>query len=64
MVTRRKATSLSGLRWRTFATRATARSCLGHPGWRDDQRHGLAMGRSADPYSYAMVVTFVYRVAW
>ena len=43
-----------------FATRATARSCLGHPGWRDDQRHGLAMGRSADPYSYAMVVTFVY----
>ena len=43
-----------------FATRATARSCLGHPGWRDDQRHALAMGRSADPYSYAVVVTFVY----
>ena len=43
-----------------FASRAVARWCLGRPGWRDDQRHGLAMARSADPMSYATVVTFVY----
>ena len=40
--------------------RAFARYCLGRPGWRDDQRHGLAMARSADPLSYAAVVTYVY----
>jgi hypothetical protein len=33
---------------------------LGHPGWRDDMRHGLDMARSADPYSYATVVSLVY----
>ena len=43
-----------------FATRAMARYCLGRPGWRDDLRHGLAMARSADPMSYAAVVTYVY----
>ena len=43
-----------------FATRAIARYCLGRPGWRDDLRHGLAMARSADPLSYAAVVSFVY----
>ena len=43
-----------------FATRAMARYCLGRPGWRDDLRHGLAMARSADPMSYATVVTYVY----
>jgi hypothetical protein len=43
-----------------FATRAFARYCLGRPGWRDDQRHGLAMARSADPASYATVVCYVY----
>ena len=43
-----------------FMTRAIARYCLGHPGWRDDQRHGLAMARSADPASYAIVVGYVY----
>ena len=43
-----------------FATRAIARYCLGRPGWRDDLRHGLAMARSADPMSYATVVTYVY----
>ena len=43
-----------------FATRACARYCLGRPGWRDDLRHGLAMARSADPVSYAGVVTYVY----
>jgi len=43
-----------------FAQRAIARCCLGRPGWRDDQRHGLAMARSADPMSYARVVAYVY----
>jgi class 3 adenylate cyclase len=43
-----------------FTMRAAARYCLGRPGWRDDQRHGLAMARSADPLSYATVVTYVY----
>ncbi|MGO8935691.1 MAG: ATP-binding protein [Mycobacterium sp.] len=43
-----------------FATRAVARYCLGRPGWRGDQRHGLAMARSADPMSYALVVTYIY----
>ena len=43
-----------------FTTRAMARYCLGRPGWRDDQRHGLAMARSADPLSHAVVVTYVY----
>jgi class 3 adenylate cyclase len=43
-----------------FTSRAVARYCLGRPGWRDDQRHGLAMTRSADPLSYATVVTYVY----
>ncbi len=43
-----------------FTTRAIARYWLGRPGWRDDLRHGLAMARSADPMSYATVVTYVY----
>jgi hypothetical protein len=43
-----------------FAMRAVARWCLGRPGWREDQRLGLAMARSADPHSYAIVVTLVY----
>jgi len=43
-----------------FASRAMARWCLGRPGWRDDQQHALAMARSADPMSYATVVTYVY----
>jgi class 3 adenylate cyclase len=43
-----------------FTTRAQARYCLGRPGWRDDQRRGLAMARSADPVSYAGVVTYGY----
>jgi hypothetical protein len=45
-----------------FTTRAIARYCLGHPGWRDDLRHGLAMARSADPLSYATVVAYAYFV--
>jgi class 3 adenylate cyclase len=43
-----------------FTNRAMARFCLGRPGWRHDLRHGLAMARSADPLSYAMVVGYVY----
>ncbi len=46
----------------TLATRAMARYLLGRPGWRDDLRQGLAMVRSADPLSYATVVTYVYSV--
>ncbi len=45
-----------------FTTRGAARYFLGRPGWRDDLRHGLAMARSADPLSYATVVTYVYGV--
>ena len=45
-----------------FTTRALTRYHLGRPGWRDDQAHGLAMARSADPYSYATAVTYVYLV--
>ena len=45
-----------------FTMRAIARYCLGRPGWRDDQRHALAMARSADPMSYANVVAWVYLV--
>jgi hypothetical protein len=37
-----------------------ARYCLGRDRWRDDLRHGLAMARSTDPYSYAAVVAFGY----
>jgi class 3 adenylate cyclase len=43
-----------------LTTRSMARWCLGRPGWRDDQQHGLAMARSADPLSYAVVVTYIY----
>jgi class 3 adenylate cyclase len=41
-------------------SRAIGRYCLGRPGWRDDLRHALVMGRSADPLSYARVVTYGY----
>ncbi len=41
-------------------SRALGRYCLGRPGWRDDLRHGLVMGRSADPLSYARVVVYGY----
>lgn len=43
-----------------FSTRGLARYCLGRPGWRDDLRQGVAMARSADPLSYALVVAYVY----
>ena len=43
-----------------LTTRAIARYCLGRPGWRDDLRHGLAIGRSTDPLIYAGAVGWVY----
>ena len=43
-----------------FATRGLARCSLGLPGWRDDQRHGLAIARSADPMSYTGAIAYVY----
>jgi class 3 adenylate cyclase len=45
-----------------FATRAIARYAQGRPGWRDDLQQALAMARSADPLSYARVVTYAYLV--
>jgi hypothetical protein len=38
--------------------RGFVRYFLGHPGWRDDMDCALAMGRSADPVTYAAVVCF------
>ncbi|MBV8349609.1 MAG: cyclase, partial [Mycolicibacterium sp.] len=43
-----------------LSSRAIGRYFLGRPGWRDDLRRGLAMARSADPLSYATVVTYAY----
>jgi class 3 adenylate cyclase len=43
-----------------LASRGLARWCLGRPGWRDDQRRGLAMAHSADPLSHTWVVSDVY----
>ncbi len=43
-----------------IAQRGFARFWLGLPGWRDDQRQGLTMARSADALSYAAAVSFVY----
>jgi hypothetical protein len=40
--------------------RAIARYWLGGDGWRDDLCHGLAMARSADPMSYATVISWIY----
>ena len=43
-----------------YASRGVARSCLGRPGWRDDLRHGLAMGRNADAVSSAATISLSY----
>jgi class 3 adenylate cyclase len=43
-----------------FAQRAMARYTLGRPGWREDQRRGLAMAHGADSLSYVTVVSYVY----
>src|SRR4029077_883411 len=45
-----------------FMARGDARYCLGRPGWRDDLHRAVAMARSADPVSYAVVVTYAYLV--
>jgi hypothetical protein len=43
-----------------FTMRGIGRYFLGRPGWRDDLRQGLAMARSVDTLSYAMVVAYAY----
>jgi hypothetical protein len=43
-----------------FTMRGIGRYFLGRPGWREDLRRGLAMARSVDPLSYAMVVAYAY----
>jgi class 3 adenylate cyclase len=43
-----------------LAVRGIARCSLGLPGWRDDQRHAVAMARRADPLSYTGVIAYVY----
>jgi class 3 adenylate cyclase len=43
-----------------LGSRGMARYFLGRPGWREDLRYGLSMGRRADPASYAGVVSYVY----
>ncbi len=43
-----------------LTSRGVARYFLGRPGWRDDLRHGLAIGRSADPMSYAATISLSY----
>ncbi|MGA7052810.1 MAG: adenylate/guanylate cyclase domain-containing protein [Mycobacterium sp.] len=45
-----------------FAQRASARYCLGRPGWQDDVRQALAMGRDTDPVTFVRVVMYVYLV--
>ena len=44
---------------RTFFA-GDVRYCLGRPGWRDDQRHGLAIAHGTDPMPYASFVSYVY----
>jgi hypothetical protein len=43
-----------------LTSQAIGRWYLGRPRWRDDLQQALAMARSADPLSYARVVTYVY----
>jgi len=43
-----------------LTTLAIERYRLGRPGWRDDLQQALAMGRSAEPMSYARVVIYAY----
>jgi class 3 adenylate cyclase len=45
-----------------LTTRAMARYCLGRPGWRDDVRQALAMGRDTDSVTFVRVVMYVYLV--
>ena len=43
-----------------LTSRGTARYALGSPGWREDLRHGMDLGRRADPATYAGAVSYVY----
>ena len=43
-----------------LASRGTARAALGRAGWRDDYDRALAMARSTDPISHAVVITYTY----
>jgi class 3 adenylate cyclase len=43
-----------------LTSRGMARYVLGRPGWRDDLRQGMDMGRGADPATYAGAVSYVY----
>ena len=43
-----------------YASLGLAGCFLGRRGWRDDQRRGVAIARSADPMSYATVFGWVY----
>ncbi|MBX7431538.1 AAA family ATPase [Mycobacterium sp. Y57] len=43
-----------------LTTRAMARYCLGRNGWRDDLQQSLVIARSADAFSYAAVIAYVY----
>jgi class 3 adenylate cyclase len=38
--------------------RGSARSCLGHPGWKDDLDDAVAMARPFDPFSRVLTVMF------
>jgi class 3 adenylate cyclase len=44
-------------------SRGIARYHLGRAGWHEDLQHGIAMARIADPFSHAVVVTWVYNLA-
>lgn len=43
-----------------MTSRGMARWFMGRPGWRDDQRHGLAMALAADPLSLAAALPYIY----
>lgn len=43
-----------------FTTRGYARYCLGRHGWQTDVRLALDMAITADPFSYATAVAYVY----
>ena len=45
-----------------LTTRGMGRYFLGQPGWPDDLRQGLALARSSDHASYAMVAAYIYCV--
>jgi hypothetical protein len=46
-----------------LAYRGAARYCFGHPGWRDDLDNGVAMARSSDAVTHALVVAVAYGLA-